>query len=207
MHSIWRAFFSAWPGVSTAPVPPPPPPHCGSTLYVATPYLNSSIFSIQREVLPVHGVLKPIFLHPVGLVERRALSSDSTYIVSSRKFHLKKILLVRWPQSVGTPNTVIIVKASRLRSEGMERFLPWRRNNVVIRDLSVLHTDWITAAREVWIKDNHVTRLELWFYWQLALKQHQPCRVVWLEWVDFCPTRSNKSTCNHISTKGKSFNS
>lgn len=132
--------------------PTPPPPYCGFALLVATPYLHSSILSVQREVLSVHGILNPIFLHPVGLVERRALSSDSANVVPSWKLHLKKILLVLFPQGVWTPNPVIIVKATRLRSEGVERFLPRRRIDVVIRDLSVLHTDWITAAREVWNK-------------------------------------------------------
>lgn len=104
--------------------PPPPPPYCGFALHVAAPYLHSSILSVQREVLAVHGELNPIFLHPVGRVERRALSSDSADVVPSRELHLKKILLVRFAQGVWTPNPVIVVKATRLRSEGVERFLP-----------------------------------------------------------------------------------
>lgn len=93
-------------------------------IIIYTSYLNSSVFSIQREILAVHGVLNAIFLYPVGIVERRTLSSYSADVVPSRKLHLKKILLVHIPQSVRTPHTVIFVKATRLRPEGMEWLLP-----------------------------------------------------------------------------------
>ena len=133
------------------------PPHSTTSILWIRPTCSHAIPSQFHSQCTAWSSLRPWntesdISSPVGLVERRALSSDSANVVPSWKLHLKKILLVLFPQGVWTPNPVIIVKATRLRSEGVERFLPRRRIDVVIRDLSVLHTDWITAAREVWNK-------------------------------------------------------
>ena len=108
----------------------------------------------MHEVLSVQGELQAILCNPVGFIKWWSLGRDGADIVPRGEFNLKEIRLVCFPESVWTPHSILVVKATGFWSEGVERLLPWWRINVVIRDLCVLHPYWMTAARDTWKKYN-----------------------------------------------------
>ena len=57
-------------------------------------------------------------------MERRALGSDSANVVSGRKLDLNIMLLIGVSQCIRAPYSILVVKATSLRSEGVKGFLP-----------------------------------------------------------------------------------
>ena len=92
-------------------------------------------------------------------MKRWTLSSYSAYVVSGRKLDLEITLLIHIPKHVRTPHPIFVAKATGFWSVVVKWLLPWWRFDVLIRDLSVLHADWITTTLNVWLEIKIIGRL------------------------------------------------